>query len=324
MFAQQMLSRIIDTDAGHASVTRTPSGHVIVFDAGRYTYADHITNQISQFSPNGQIDLLILSHTDGDHVGAVPEIMSVFNVSKVVRLGWPRCPEFVSKRQSCPWYFANKAILKSVAEKGTEDINIFELDKSMIGEVFTFGEVSLQILSAFPEPPESWGISKSNADWKNAGSIVVRVEYSDKSILFTGDTWGRNKKISYGGAEKYMVEHSNVRTLKSDVIIAPHHGADDGSSSPFLSEVSPAWVIFPAGGSYKHPRYSTYQRYINAGVKPENMFRTDLCDVPGYGEWEGYWVDGIDDSGGDDDIDITLPLSGEIKVQYVSKDEHGC
>ena len=319
-----MLSRIIDTDAGHASVTITPSGHVIVFDAGRYSYADHILNQISQFSPDKKIDLLILSHTDGDHVGAVPEIMSAFTVSKVLRLGWPRCIEPVSKRQSCPWFFANKAIAESVEENGTEDINLFKQNKSMIGEEFIFGDVSIRILSGFPQPPESWGIPTSNADWKNAGSIVVRFEYSGKSLLFTGDTWGRNRNIPYGGAEKFMVDNSDTFTLKSDVIIAPHHGADDGSSSLFLSEVSPTWVIFPAGGSYKHPRYSTYLRYVEAGVEPENMFRTDLCDVPGYGEWQGHWVEGIDDSGGDDDIDIIFQKSGEISINYVSLDEHGC
>lgn len=121
-----------------------------------------------------------------------------------------------------------------------------------------------------------------------------------------------------------MVDNADDRKIDSDVIIAPHHGADDGSSKEFIEAVSPTYVIFPAGGQYAHPRQATYDRYVNAGVEPENFFRTDLCDSPQRKEWIGHTVVGQDDTGGDNDIDIVLPKDGEVVVKYVSLNEFGC
>ncbi|NVJ64060.1 MAG: hypothetical protein HWD84_07525 [Flavobacteriaceae bacterium] len=120
-----------------------------------------------------------------------------------------------------------------------------------------------------------------------------------------------------------MVNNAHERTVDSDVIIAPHHGADDGSSLKFIQAVSPELVVFPAGGQYGHPRKSTVLRYKEAGVDESKMFRTDLCDSPQKKEWAGHTVEGQDDSGGDNDIDITLTKDGVIDVAYVSLDEHG-
>ena len=49
-----------------------------------------------------------------------------------------------------------------------------------------------------------------------------------------------------------MVEMAPVITIDSDVMIAPHHGGGNGSSTKFIEAVSPKYVIFPAG---HHMRY---------------------------------------------------------------------
>lgn len=176
-FASQVVTRIIDTHAGHASVTKFADGSVMVFDAGRYSYAEHIVEQIKAFADDGVIELLILSHTDGDHVGAVPEIFEAFTVHKVLRLGYVRCDEKPRQRNYCPWYFANEAVEKHEASEETIDLNLAEMEESIIGEEYVFGDATLSVVSGFSTPPEDWNLTDGGSDWLNAGSIVVRLEY---------------------------------------------------------------------------------------------------------------------------------------------------
>ena len=73
-----------------------------------------------------------------------------------------------------------------------------------------------------------------------------------------------------------MVDMAGVIDIDSDVLIAPHHGADNGSSTEFISAVSPDFVIFSAGHRHDHPSNVTAQRYITSGVNVANMFRKHI------------------------------------------------
>ena len=70
----------------------------------------------------------------------------------------------------------------------------------------------------------------------NAISIVVRLEYRGRSILFTGDTVRRrldDDDDACKDAEQVMVERHGAGQvlLKSDVLIASHHGANNDSAT---------------------------------------------------------------------------------------------
>ncbi|NVJ64061.1 MAG: hypothetical protein HWD84_07530 [Flavobacteriaceae bacterium] len=166
--ADEVITRVIDTHAGHASVTKFSDGSIMVYDAGRYSYADHIVKQVETFATDGVVDLLVLSHTDGDHVGAVPELFAKFDIKKVIRLGYVRCEDRPQSRRSCPWYFANEAIDKAEIEGKTVDINLTETEESIVGNQYSFGETTLSILSAFNIPPESWGLTTGGSEWLKA------------------------------------------------------------------------------------------------------------------------------------------------------------
>ena len=74
-----------------------------------------------------------------------------------------------------------------------------------------------------------------------------------------------------------MLDSAHVFPIDSDVLIAPHHGADNASSTAFILAVSPEYVIFSAGHRYEHARAATATRNLNNGVLPGNMFRTGLA-----------------------------------------------
>ncbi len=170
------------------------------------------------------------------------------------------------------------------------------------------------------QSPAGWGLS--GAKERNGGSIVIRLLYKGKSVLFCGDAVGRYEDHANNeciATEKFMVENAGVITIDSDVIIAPHHGADNASSTKFIQAVTPEYVIFPAGHRYQHPTTAAAQRYLNNGVLLGNIFRTDLGDDErdhGSCEWAHGRVNGHKDEAGDDDVDILIRSNGTVRVEY--------
>ena len=63
--------------------------------------------------------------------------------------------------------------------------------------------------------------------------------------------------------------------LKSDVLIAPHHGSASSSSQRFLEQVDPETVIISAGwrNRFNFPNKTVLERYAALGCR---VYRTDL------------------------------------------------
>lgn len=67
---QEVRTRVIDVGPGHASITKMPGPYYMVFDAGLVTRSDHIVAQMREIMGTDRvIDLLVISHTDSDHLG---------------------------------------------------------------------------------------------------------------------------------------------------------------------------------------------------------------------------------------------------------------
>ncbi|MHC4697309.1 MAG: ComEC/Rec2 family competence protein [Planctomycetota bacterium] len=174
------------------------------------------------------------------------------------------------------------------------------------------------MVCGFHKPPSEWG-QLDTSEKRNPGSAVIRAQYNGKSILLTGDTVGRHlddPPKTCIAAEKFMIEMSEVVKIDSDVLIAPHHGADNGSSIDFIRAVSPEFVVFPAGHKYKDPRAQAAAPYIGLGVPKDRMFRTDRGDDEGGEEWDEGWIPGNHDPVDDDDVDILITKQGAVKVAY--------
>lgn len=108
--ADTLLTRIIDTGPGHASVTAMPGGHYMVYDAGHWNHDNPVLQRINELVPAGEaIDLLVLSHSDSDHLAATDELFAGRTVRMVIRTGPPaddrnlgRC-RFRRQQLSCQW-----------------------------------------------------------------------------------------------------------------------------------------------------------------------------------------------------------------------------
>lgn len=314
--AQPLKATVGDVGAGLCVIIEIPSdqpdqdSQFMIFDAGPGCI-DHVNDIIPT---DDDIDLLVLSHNDSDHISNADNILEEYQVNKIIWSGF--------ERPGVGTY--DDLVVALENEPGAEIINLGD-NPLPLGTTWIYGNTYVTFVSGFSVPPVDWGFTPSmSSEYRNAGSIVMRVTNLGKSILMTGDMIGRHETDHFPedgiiAAEAFVLKNRFAVPIDSDVLIASHHGGNDASSYPFIKTVSPEYVIFPAGSrdNFGHPRATTAQRFLNFGVKAENIFRTDRDDdEDNEKHWEPNGNTGINDPSGDDSISISITEEGVISVEY--------
>ena len=101
--------------------------------------------------------------------------------------------------------------------------------------------------------------------WRgNDGSCVLRVSTAGRAMLLTGDIETR--------AERWMLGH--VRDLRTDILLAPHHGSRTSSHPEFLDATDAGHAVFSVrhGNSWHMPDPAVLARY---GALGTTVHRTD-------------------------------------------------
>lgn len=173
--------RVVDVGAGECCVikipgdTKKPGGYFVVYDAGNWKDSGHSAiSAIGEVVPDdAEIDLMVLSHTDADHLGAVEKICDGYKVREIWHSGM--------KREN-PTRTLKNALQAIKDERSQDDCVEVKLSDNNArpdpGHKLTFGNATLTFICGSAEPLKEWGIPKSRkSEWHNAGSIVVRVEY---------------------------------------------------------------------------------------------------------------------------------------------------
>ena len=99
----------------------------------------------------------------------------------------------------------------------------------------------------------------------NARGCTLRVSAGGRSLLLAADI--------EAAQEAQLVERMPA-LLRSDVLLAPHHGSGTSSTQAFLRAVAPSLVVFQVGyrNRYRHPKSEVVQRYAALGIA---RLRTD-------------------------------------------------
>ncbi|MCF8111579.1 MAG: DNA internalization-related competence protein ComEC/Rec2 [Desulfobacteraceae bacterium] len=248
-FHKDLRITVLDVGQGFSSLVEFPKGETMlidgggfsdnaVFDVGRLIVAPYLRkNKI------GKIDTVILSHPDADHLNGLLYILENFRVKKIIAgpsdaetNSWRRFLQIIEEKQIQHPGFENT--------KTSRDINGARIDL------------------LYPDP------DIKNPDARCTGlnnrSLVLRIQYRQKSILFPGDI----EKC----AESAIVA-KKARRAASDILIAPHHGSKTSSSDDFLKAVNPETVIISARQSgFKAPSKQVLERYEQMGCR---ILRTD-------------------------------------------------
>lgn len=183
-----------------------------------------------------EVDLLVLTHPDADHIGQVPRVMEEMDVKEVWMSGTTHTTRTYEE--------AVDAVLES-------DAGYYE---PRAGEVFSVGGVRIEALH-----PEEGTLSGDG----QKDSIAVRVVYGETSFMMTGD--------AEATAERGMVENAEAgnTTLDSDIYQMGHHGSSTSSTRSFLEAVDPDVAVYSAGAdnAFGHPTEEVIRRHADMGIE---------------------------------------------------------
>jgi len=114
--------------------------------------------------------------------------------------------------------------------------------------VIHFGDVELEVLW-----PRAGGETSANND-----SIVLRLKFGKRAILFTGDIERQ--------AEKSLLESG--QELQADVVKVPHHGSKTSSTEDFVRATGAQLAIVSVGrhSMFGHPHREVVQRWQANGA----------------------------------------------------------
>lgn len=232
----------LQTSHGESIFIRTANDNRILIDGGgdEREVANTLGSLLLPW--DREIDIVMLTHPDADHVGGLPAVLNEFKVATVIHSGL----------QASSGAFENW----STAIEGHDDVVIAQLGMTIGLDHGVF----LEIISA-----GCLNGSTTCAD-ANEASIVAKLRHGDVSFLLTGDI--------ERAAEVRLA--SSVGNLRSTVFKAPHHGSATSSTSTFIEAVDPAAVIVAAGtqNRYGHPDEDVMAR-LNRAVGADRVFRTD-------------------------------------------------
>ncbi len=232
----------LNVGQGDSFFIETPDMHYILIDGGPDST---VMKKLPESMPfwDKEIDLVILTHPDSDHLTGLIDVLQKYKVDNILWTGISRDGAIYQE-----W-------LKVLAKQKKEGAKIIIAQS---GEEIKTGNVFIDVLN----PLSSLDDKYFKED--NDTGVVSRLIYGKISFLFSADITSKE--------EEKLVDSKTY--LQSDVLKVAHHGSKYSTSDIFLAAVEPRIAVISCGkgNSYGFPTPEVLQRLENFGIK---MFRTD-------------------------------------------------
>lgn len=226
----------IDVGQGDSILIQTPNSKNILIDGGDDNSYNIVSSYLKKQNVK-RIDYIIATHFDSDHIGGLDNIIDKFNVSNIYA---PNYESDTVSYQNLISSCVNKNLNLQYLKEG-DFINIED-------------NINLTVLAPSYIQEEN-----------NLNSIVFRIDYKNKSFLFTGDAEASN--------EMSIINSYELNDI--DFLKVGHHGSSSSTTSEFIEEVSPDVAVISCGykNQYGHPHRSTLDTLEKNNVL---TYRTDI------------------------------------------------
>ena len=203
-------------DVGHGDCTIiTCDGEAMIIDGGVSSCSQQVFNYLRSLGIT-DIKFAVASHPDADHIGGLP---AAFHAASVKTLLTPIADHDENRFVT---------LLKTAQEQSAT------VTVSKAGDVFILGNAKITVLSP----------AIMFAD-TNDISLVFRLDYGEKSFLFTGD--------ASSAVERDLIARNAA--IDADVLKVSHHGSNTATSAAFVKTVSPDLAIISSGENYDSPSW---------------------------------------------------------------------
>lgn len=176
---------------------------VLMIDTGLKSNGDYIIKTLKEKGITN-IDYLILTHMDKDHIGGAPKILDNVTVNNVI------AADYTKDSKQYESYISALNSHGITAQLPHENIYL-DINNAKI-EIF---------------PAE-----KNSYEESNDYSIIVGITYGDYSYLFAGDA-----------EEERLAEFINSNDRQYNFVKIPHHGRYNLLSETFIDDIDPNYAF---------------------------------------------------------------------------------
>ncbi len=282
--AHGLIITSLDVGQGDAAVIRTPADRIILIDTGGelehgngpVSNAERVGARIvlGYLRRNGirRVDLMILTHPHGDHVGSAAPIINAMPVGMIFDSGQT---------------YGGRAYRDAIAAAHSHAVPVVLARRGMR---WTSGDgVTVDVLA--PSLP----FLADTGDDVNENSIVVMLRTGGFRELFMGDAGEASESrllaadapchptrsretaenMTVGGLST-LLGMTCDDDLHADVVKVGHHGSRYASTPPFIAAVHPKIAVVSVGrhNTFGHPAPVTLNALKIAGAA---IYRTDRC-----------------------------------------------
>lgn len=245
---------VLDVGQGDSILVVSPKGSTLLIDGGgafegfrgreEHLGPDPGEEAVSAYLWSRgfqRLDAVALTHAHQDHIGGLTAVLENFRVSRLL----------VGRETEAPAF----GRLKELAAR----LKI-PLEHERRSQSFAWDGVRVDVL--WPEA----GSEEVAAQAKNNDSLVVRLQYGERTIVLPGDA---EKQVEY-----QLLDENEASFLHADVLKVGHHGSKNSTMPEFLNAVAPRISIISAGeeNPYGHPSPELLERLEGSGTR---IFRTD-------------------------------------------------
>lgn len=231
--------RVHIIDVGQGDGIWIDTGHEnIVIDAGNKGQGKTMINYLEQHGVK-ELDAVVSTHPDADHVGGLADVINHFPVKAVY------APRVTHTTQ------AYKEFLEAVKKQ--------QLSIKVAKQGVAINSTATDVNMMFVGPTKNYAKTDLN-NW----SAVLTLTHGQKKFLLTGD--------AETPAEEDMLAAGVIEAV--DVLKVSHHGANEASTSDYLTAVKPQYAVISVGegNRYHHPTASALKRLKASGA---TILRTD-------------------------------------------------
>ena len=289
----ELMVHFIDVGQGDCILILFPDGKDMLIDCANYNnssdYRTETLDYIDDYVTDGQLDYLMLTHCDSDHVYFMDEVLEEYRVSNVFM------PNVLATHDEVESANIDEAKLDMFTDKDTvetacyadffvgaltePDCNIYlNVDPDENTNAIVITDDGVQDPAA-PDTDATYRLTfycptqeyydESNlgsAEKKNAISPIGILEYNGFRLVLTGDSNEIN--------EPTFVERVGGN-LDCDVLKVGHHGSETSSTEEFLDAIDCEYAVISCnaeGNTFYHPRQTTLDRFVERDM---TIYRTD-------------------------------------------------